>query len=125
MNLNRPKVVMWFKVYCWVLAVCYLLTMLFSMIFFFVSPEELEMPAVVAKITGMIMLLLGLGLFIASLMGIFLTPKPWVWVYCLVLICLGMTSACFLPACIPLLLFWLKQETKSYYGRQNPTGGTA
>jgi hypothetical protein len=28
-----------------------------------------------------------------------------------------MTSACFLPFCIPLLIFWLKPEAKHYFGR--------
>jgi hypothetical protein len=35
-----------------------------------------------------------------------------------VIICLGMTSACFLPVCIPLLIFWIKPETKLYFGIQ-------
>jgi hypothetical protein len=28
---------------------------------------------------------------------------------------LGMTSACTLPICIPLLIFWLKPETKAFF----------
>jgi hypothetical protein len=38
-----------------------------------------------------------------------------VWIYGIVLIALGMTSACFVPACIPLLIYWLKPDAKSYF----------
>jgi len=116
MNLDRPKVVVWFKVYCWVLAALYFLVMLFSMMFFMVSPESLEMDAVAAMIIGGLLLAMGAGLLVVSLLGVFLTPRPWVWVYSLVLICLGMTSACFIPFCVVLLLYWLKEETKAHYG---------
>jgi hypothetical protein len=30
---------------------------------------------------------------------------------------IGMTSCCFLPFLIPLLIYWLKPETKAYFGR--------
>lgn len=46
-----------------------------------------------------------------------LGPWPWLWTYDLVIICLGMTSTCILPASIPLLIFWLKPETKRYFGK--------
>ena len=42
----------------------------------------------------------------------------WLWIYDLIIICLGMTSACFWPAVIPLLIFWLKPETKRHFGRR-------
>ena len=47
----------------------------------------------------------------------FLPRRPWVWIYDLVLICLGLTSVCCLPATIPLLVYWLKPEAKSWFGR--------
>lgn len=131
MNYFRPKVVKWFKVYCWVLAVLYLFVVLAGLlqiilgIVFSGDPEYLascsneDMPPVVMMIMGGVFLSMGLVLLVLSLMGVFLTPRPWVWVFSLVLICLGMTSACFLPFCIPLLLFWIKPETKDYYGRRD------
>jgi hypothetical protein len=36
----------------------------------------------------------------------------------MVLICIGMNSCCLLPASIPLLIFWIKPETKTYFGRK-------
>lgn len=66
---------------------------------------------------GALMLLIGLGLFAACLLPLLVSPRSWLWTYDLVIICLGMSSACFLPACIPLLIFWLKPDTKRYFGR--------
>ncbi len=128
MESNRPKVVKWFKVYCWVLAVLYAFVILFSIPFFimsvnpeFMTPEsEEEMPPVVALLMGILVSGMGLMLLVMSLMGVFLRPRPWVWIFSLVMICFGMTSACFLPACIPMLLFWIKQDVKDYYGKTKP-----
>jgi hypothetical protein len=39
------------------------------------------------------------------------------WVYDLVVICVGMTSFCCMPVCIPLLIFWIKPEVRAYFGR--------
>ena len=62
--------------------------------------------------------MLGLGIVFAALYGAapFLPKKNWAWVYHLVMICIGLTSCCCLPACIPLLIYWLKPETKAMFG---------
>ena len=113
----RPPVIKWFRFYCWVLCVMYLAVAAFSLMFFLADPVELEMSRMAALVMGVCVLLMGLGLLVASLLPLVLRPRPWLWTYDLVIICLGMTSACFLPACIPLLIFWLKPETKSYFGK--------
>ena len=46
-----------------------------------------------------------------------LRPAPWVWVYHLVLMGLTMTSMCCLPFAVPLLIGWIKPETRAYFGR--------
>jgi hypothetical protein len=113
----QPQVVVWFKVYCGLLCLTYLAVAGFSLIFLLVPPDELEMDGLEAKILGGLMLVMGLGLFVVCLIPLAVPPKPWVWVYDLVIICLGMTSACCLPISIPLLIYWLKPETKRYFGR--------
>lgn len=113
----RPPVIKWFRVYCWVLCVMYLAVVAFSLVFFLADPAELRMSRSDAFGVGIGLLLAGLGLLVASLLPLTFRPRPWLWTYDLVLICLGMTSACFLPVCVPLLIFWLKPETKGYFGR--------
>lgn len=116
-DADRPGVIVWFKVYCWILAVMYFFVAMMSIPYFWLSGNEPDMPPVLGILMGAVFLLVGLVLLTASLLGVFLKPRPWVWVYNLVLICIGMTSACFLPACVPLLIFWIKDDTKRYYGR--------
>lgn len=116
-GMERPQVIIWFRVYCCVLCFLYLVFAAVSLVFFLGDPVDLEMPRVTALVIGLIFLLSGLLLFVASLLPLILRPRPWVWTYDLIIICMGMTSACFLPVCIPLLIFWMKPETKAHFGK--------
>jgi hypothetical protein len=109
-------VVKWFRIYCWVLCVLYLLVALASVPFLVVDPAKLEMSPSGARLMGAALFVMGLGFLAASILPLVLRPRPWLWTYDVVIICLGMTSACFLPACIPLLIFWMKPEVKAYFG---------
>ena len=115
-----PKVLTWFRVYLVVLCLMYAFCVALgvSFVFFpifsskFTSDEDLPT-------TGWILLIAGILFFVASALPFFLKPKSWVWIYDLVVICSGMLSTCLLPACIPLLIFWIKPETKKYFGRND------
>ena len=111
-----PKILVWFRVYCCVLCFLYLVVIVSSVVLFFLDPTTAEMSQTEILVIGTMMLLLGLVLFIASLLPLLLKPRKWLWTYDLIIICLGMTSACFLPACVPLLIFWLKPEVKRHFG---------
>lgn len=113
---GAPPVVKWFRIYCWVLCVLYLLVALASVPFLVVDPAKLEMSPSGARLMGAALFVMGLGFLAASILPLVLRPRPWLWTYDVVIICLGMTSACFLPACIPLLIFWMKPEVKAYFG---------
>lgn len=113
----RPAVVRWFYVYCGVLCAIYLAVAACCLPFFLIEPSELDMGKTEAVLMGVMMLVMGLVFFVLFLMPFFLPQRPWVWVFDLVLICIGMTSACFLLACVPLLLFWVKPETKAWFGK--------
>ena len=112
-----PPVIFWFKIYCGVLCVLYLLVAAAGGVFFFIRPEDVDMPQLFSKVMSVVYLLLGLALFAVCLLPLVVRPRPWVWIYDLIIIALGVSSPCFLPACIPLIIFWVKPETKSYFGR--------
>ncbi|MFQ3578264.1 MAG: hypothetical protein SNJ52_04565 [Verrucomicrobiia bacterium] len=112
-----PKVLLWFKLYCGFLCLLYLACATSSLFFFFADPSDTEMSVTTARIIGVFFLLTGIVLFVICLIPLILAPRPWLWTFDLVVICLGMTSACCLPACIPLLIFWLKPDTKRYFGK--------
>jgi len=114
--IETPRVVWWFKFYCGFLAFIYLSLIAFSLFLLFGELPPGETSEDEARFLGGIFLFLGSILFIACLTPFFASPRPWVWIYDLVIIGLGMTSACFLPVCVPLLVFWLKPETKKYFG---------
>ncbi|MEM7700031.1 MAG: hypothetical protein AAF236_16670 [Verrucomicrobiota bacterium] len=119
----KPKVVTWFKVYAWVLAVIYLILILAG-VFLALMPsldffdgEIPEADLAMMPILGGVYVVFGLLFLVAFVIGIFTDRQRGAWVYNLVLICIGMTSGCFIAASVPLLIFWLKPECKAYYGR--------
>ena len=116
LNRETPPVYKWFVVYCILMAFVYLMATLMGIVFIFIEPHG-EMSPTEAKIMGPVVFILGLVFFVPFLSAPFLPRKPWVWVFGLVLICIGLTSTCCLPASIPLLIFWLKPEMKAFYGR--------
>ncbi|MBK6314773.1 MAG: hypothetical protein IPF53_10785 [Blastocatellia bacterium] len=120
-SYGTPGVVTWFKVYAALMALVYLLLMGLG-IFMVVAGASLEgmeelqgdaSPIVI----GVIYAIMGLVFAIVFAVGLFLPRKPWGWIMGIVLIALGMTSVCCLPATIPLLIFWLKPDAKAYFGR--------
>lgn len=115
---EKPKVIFWFQVYCWVLCVMYLAVAAFSMTFFMIPAEDMDMPPYLSLLMGILFLLMGLVMLAACMLPLLLRPRSWLWTYNLVIICIGMTSACFLPICIPLLIYWLKPEAKNYFGKE-------
>jgi uncharacterized paraquat-inducible protein A len=116
LNQKTPPVYKWFVAYSICMALLYLALIPMGIAFMSMEPDA-EMSAAEAKIMGSVMIVLGLVFFIPYAAAPFLPRQSWVWVFGLVLICIGLTSACCLPACVPLLVFWLKPEMKAFYGR--------
>lgn len=118
-HLSQPKppVMTWYVAYCVFMAVLYLLCFLGGILVLTVAPDNPDMSAGEEQLMGIIFLVMGLVLAIPFAAGPFLPRAPWAWVFGLVLICIGLTSLCCLPVTIPLLIHWIKPETKYYFGR--------
>jgi hypothetical protein len=112
-----PPVWRWFVIYTIALGIVYLGLAVFGIVALLIDPAKLDMPSGEAKLMGAIFLGIGLIFALPFLAAPYLPRKSWVWIYDLVLICIGMTSACCIPACIPLLIHWLKPETKAFFNR--------
>ncbi|HEX7316103.1 MAG TPA: hypothetical protein VF297_19510 [Pyrinomonadaceae bacterium] len=112
---QKPTVVKWYAIYCYAMALMYLVCAFMGLVFLFGDPAEMEMDAVGAKFMGALLILMGLGFGALYGAAPSMPLKKWAWVVGIVLICFGLTSACCLPAAIPLLIWWLKPETKAYY----------
>jgi hypothetical protein len=68
------------------------------------------------RVIGVAYGVVGFAFGVAFGIGLVVPRRTWGWIYAIVLICIGLTSCCTLPACIPLLIYWLKPETKTYFG---------
>jgi hypothetical protein len=109
---RRPGVVTWFYVYCVCMALLYGgLLVLFGWL---ASQGELD-PS--DEFTMGFAVVVCVPLMLVFGVAILLPRRPWVWIYDLVLICLGI-SGITAVASIPLLIFWLKPEAKAWFGRQ-------
>ncbi|NNE91754.1 MAG: hypothetical protein HKN23_08915 [Verrucomicrobiales bacterium] len=114
-----PPVITWFKVYAGFMAFIYLAVMAMGgFLLVLDDPSMTEEDRLGMIVGGAVYLVLGLVFLVVFLIPFFLKPSPGAWVYDIVLICIGLTSVCLLPACIPLLIFWMKPEVKQHFGRQ-------
>lgn len=116
LNLATPPVYTWYVVYCVLMALLYVFVLLMGIAFLFIEPDQ-DMSEMEAKVMGVMFIIIGVVLVVPYAIAPFLPRKSWVWIFGLVLICIGLTSACCLPVCIPLLIHWLKPEMKAFYGR--------
>jgi hypothetical protein len=118
-NVSRtaPPVIFWFKVYTVVMTGIYALCLIAGPVMVWIGLQPNDKDSEEFVVQGILVTAICFPLAIAFALSVFLNPKPWVWVYDLVLICIGLTSCCFLPATIPLLIYWIKPETKAWFRR--------
>lgn len=112
------KTFFWYRVYCGVLAALYLLIMAGGIFLVFYKPATREYTPEEAMIMGGIYAVLGGVFLVAFAVALFLPRKPYNWIVGIVMMAIGMTSCCFVPFLIPLFIYWLKPETKAFFGRK-------
>ena len=115
-----PAVVPWFKVYASAMALLYVFCLLAGIAMFFIPDaalEDADFPPEFRIAYGAMLIVMGGGLAAIFAVGVFAPPRSWVWVFDIVLIAIGMTSCCCMPVSIPLLIYWIKPEVKTYFGR--------
>ena len=113
-----PGVFIWYAVYCTVLALVYVACIaggLLLIVFASQLPAE-DVDSVEAFVMGLVLVVISIPLALLFLAGPFLPRSKLGWIVGIVNIGIGMTSGCTLLPCIFLLIFWLKPETKQYYG---------
>lgn len=115
---NSPSVWKWQVSYCVLLAAMYLVVALMA---WYLKGHPEMIPDKHRDLNGAVSYIyFSVFIFLAFLysIGPFLPRRPWVWVYHLVLICFTMTSCCCIPLAIPLLIFWIKPETRAFFSAQ-------
>ncbi len=105
---GRPEVITWFRVYAATTAVLCVAIVLFC----------LSLGAEAREGTDELLLVLvgasALGFATAYAVGALVPFKPWAWTFGLILICLGL-SGCMMVFAIPILVYWLKPQTKAAF----------
>lgn len=116
-SFTTPGAVTWFRVYAVLFTLMYLGVVVLGVLFVILGEAYLEMPSQEALLVGGIMAVMSVPFALAYIASFFLPRKPWVWVYDLVLIAVGLTSCLTMPFAIPLLIYWLKADVKAWFGR--------
>jgi len=122
---ERPTVITWFKVYAGLMVLLYIIVLVAGILIFanaesFVGNDvrpgsSVPTDPAEAQLMGLIYAVLGVVLSLVFAVGLATPRRFWGWVYGIVLIAIGLTSCCFWPITIPLLIFWLKPEVKDWY----------
>jgi hypothetical protein len=109
---ERPPVIRWMGIYAWAMVALYLVVVAFFLIMADVLRSEPEFQDFPLRIY----LFLCLALAVPFGAWAFLPHRPWVWVYGLVLIAIGLGSCLTLPFCVYLLIKWIDPSAREWYG---------
>jgi hypothetical protein len=113
---QTPAVWYWQIVYCYVWASMFLMLDFVGILMLAtadtttseIEPSELKLAGIVITVICTSLVLL----FGSVPFG---PKRPWNWVCHLILICIGLTICYCIPFCIPLLIFWVKPETRAFF----------
>jgi hypothetical protein len=119
-----PEGVYYFRIFAVFVAFFALMAILGGLYFMFVplfaGKGTTGSAAVGSWVMGIIYGGLGVLTFVPSMISLFGGRRPWVHTLGTVLLGLTMTQACcLLPLLVPLLIVWLKPETRRWYGMAN------
>ena len=112
------KTFYWYRVYCGALAALYALVATAGLFVAYIQPSSSTQSAEESLIMGLIYAIVGTIFFAVFLVASILPAKPYNWIVGIVMIAIGMTSCCMWPAVIPLLIYWIKPETREFFGRK-------
>jgi len=107
----------WYRVYCGCMAGLYGFLIILGLLIVSEAVSSNDRSAQETFFIGVAYAIAGAVFGLLYLIALLLPRKPYNWVVGIVLIAFGLTGCCFLPATVPLLIFWLKPETKAYLGR--------
>ena len=115
----KPAAVFWYQVYAVVMTLLYVAVALFGLYLHTLDVTQLDMTAEEQQqvaIYAWVCPIVGIPLALVFAASLFLPRAMWSWIIQLILICLGLTSCCFWPICIPLLIFYIKADTRAWFG---------
>jgi hypothetical protein len=112
------KTYFWYKIYLGVLAALYFFVSVVGIVMAMFANQIPDQKPEEALFMGIAYAVVGAVFFLLYLVALVLPPKPYNWIVGIVMIAIGMTSCCLWPAVIPLLIYWVKPETRKFFGRE-------
>jgi hypothetical protein len=119
-SLDPPPILMWFKIYMVVLVLLHVVILGLGF-FLGIMAEEVAQDvdeATSLRIMGFLYVLWGAALTLVFGTTFFLPLRPWAWIYNLVAICLSIVSGCCFVIPIVMIIFWVREDVRTWYGMQ-------
>jgi hypothetical protein len=120
----KPPIVAWYKAYCVLMALIFLVGAAAGVALVFLHPQL--PPEALGKMSGAEVTLRGIVLtvfcvlmFSANVAALFLPRRPWAWIYHLINISLGLAPCCIFS--LPLFFVWLQPSIQKYFGYTPPS----
>jgi hypothetical protein len=107
---SKPAVVIWYRVYCIGMAVMYAALAGAGIWLLLAEPMQGE-----DAITWIVLAAVSVPLAILFLVGTLVPRSKAGWIFGIVLIAIGV-SGCTLVAAVPLLIFWINNRTREWFG---------
>lgn len=82
------------------------------------DPDVAEAMSRLAPSIGWSLVVTGLAFVVLNVAILYLPRRPWAYGVHLINIVLGFMSCILIPLCIPLLVSWLKPQTKNKFGME-------
>lgn len=114
---ETPQVWYWYVAYCISMCLMYLVVSALGVVMLAVpdSPSMQPGDQIGVIIYGVMLILVGAAFALLYGVVLFLPKTKISWVLGFITIGIGATSACCLPACIPLFYFWIKNDTRAFF----------
>jgi len=113
---GKPGVILWYKIFCVFSGLVYFGVVTLGFFMYFSAADLATQPGEeeIFKIEGIVFGVMGFVLAAMFLAGALYDKGNGAWIYGIVLIAIALTSCYCWPISIPLLIFWIKPETKEY-----------
>lgn len=118
-STSIPPVWLWYKAYCVFMALLYLCCLAGGFLLLkykddVLPPNPAPGDVVGLQIQSAALTIMGAALTLLYIVALILPRNKLNWIVGFITIGIGLTSCCCMPATIPLLIYWLKDETRFY-----------
>lgn len=116
LNMETPSAVTYYRIYAGVLAVIYAALVIAGIGMLVASPSMSGKDQLEFIVYGVVFVVMGVPLAIASVVSMFLPQRKWAWFMHVIMAAMGTSSCCFAPFAIFIIIKYLEPDVKRYFG---------